>query len=659
MNTKLQVAADEYSRLRKRFLDDGHVPDGALPPVVLRSWQRCRAAGLCAEDGRVRDQPIPSHELAAACERNKHFLSHAAGVMNHVHAQIRNTGSMLVLADTSGMILHAVGDREFIARAQQVALAPGATWHEAYRGTNAIGTALTEGTPVAIVGGQHYLTQNEFLTCNATPVRDARGAVVGVLDISGDWRRHQPHTLGLVRVSAQLIEQRMFEAAFNGHILVAFHPQPTALGGLGEGLIALDEGGRTVGLNSTACELLGVDRPRAVGTDFDMLFETRLDELLERSSRTALCLSALQLRGGGRMYATARTPQGAVRVMPHNAATKSPRVKQARRWKGRLADLATGDATVQRALDRAQRIVGKPIPLLILGESGVGKEMFATAFHHSGGRAENAFVALNCAAIPENLIESELFGYAGGAFTGARKEGAAGKIVQADNGTLFLDEIGDMPLNLQARLLRVLQERSVVPLGGLQAVPVNVSLICATHRRLVEAVRAGHFREDLYYRINGLTVTLPPLRERSDILALAQSMLDNIGKGRRLQLSAEVSAFFESYTWPGNLRQLHNALRVAVALLDEEAHEICMACLPEELLDSDSGTTAATPAGGALRAGGNLRALTHCAIEQALSGNNGNISATARALGISRNTLYRRLRAHRKPCPAHDGRETT
>ena len=200
MNTKLEVATDEYSRLRKRFLDDGHVPDGALPPVVLRSWQRCRAAGLCAEDGRVRHQPIPSHELAAACERNKHFLSHAAGVMNHVHAQIRNTGSMLVLADTSGMILHAVGDREFIARAQQVALAPGATWDEAYRGTNAIGTALTEGTPVAIVGGQHYLTQNEFLTCNATPVRDARGAVVGVLDLSGDWRRHQPHTLGLVRV---------------------------------------------------------------------------------------------------------------------------------------------------------------------------------------------------------------------------------------------------------------------------------------------------------------------------------------------------------------------------------------------------------------------------------------------------------------------------
>ena len=658
VKTKLQVAADEYSRLRKRFLDDGHVPDGALPPVVLRSWQRCRAAGLCAEDGHVCDEPIPSHELSAACERNMHLLSHAAGVMTHVYAQIRDTGSMLVLADTSGMILHTVGDSEFIARAQQVALAPGASWDEARRGTNAIGTALTENSPLAIVGGQHYLTQNAFLTCNAAPIRDARGTLLGVLDISGDWRRHQPHTLGLVRMSAQLIEQRMFEAAFNGNILIAFHPQPTGLGSLGEALIALDEGGRTLGLNATACELLGVNRARAVGTDFGMLFETRLDELLMRSSRTALCLSALQLRGGGRTYATVRAPQGATRMMASNTATKPPPLKQTRRWKGRLTDLDTGDATFQRAHDRAQRIIGKPIPLLILGESGVGKEMFATAFHHSGNRAEKAFVALNCAAIPENLIESELFGYVGGAFTGARKEGAAGKIVQADGGTLFLDEIGDMPLTLQARLLRVLQERSVVPLGGLQAVPVDVSLICATHRRLFEAVQAGHFREDLYYRINGLTVTLPPLRDRSDILVLAQSMLDSIGKGRRLHLSAEVSAFFETYAWPGNLRQLHNALRVAVALLDEDADEICMACLPEELLDSDAGSKAAAPAGGALRAAGNLRALTHSAIEQALACNGGNISATARVLGISRNTLYRRLEAHRKTHGAQDGPET-
>jgi transcriptional regulator with PAS, ATPase and Fis domain len=279
---------------------------------------------------------------------------------------------------------------------------------------------------------------------------------------------------------------------------------------------------------------------------------------------------------------------------------------------------------------------------LIQGESGVGKEMFAKAFHASGARAEKPFVALNCAAIPEHLIESELFGYIGGAFTGALKQGALGKIAQASSGTLFLDEIGDMPLTLQVPLLRVLQERTVVPLGGVEALPVDISLVCATHHHLQDAVFEGRFREDLYYRINGLTVTLPPLRERSDILALAQQMLESAAHGRRLVISDRVKRIFEQHDWPGNLRQLNNAIRVAVALLDEDEHEIQQAHLPEELFDADSfdasyGARAPRPPTG------DLRTMTRSAIEQALETTGGNISAAARLLGISRNTLYRKL----------------
>ena len=307
-----------------------------------------------------------------------------------------------------------------------------------------------------------------------------------------------------------------------------------------------------------------------------------------------------------------------------------------------LGSLANGDERVQRALDRARRILNKPIPLLIQGESGVGKEMFAKAFHASGARAGKPFVALNCAAIPEDLIESELFGYIGGAFTGALKEGAVGKIVRASGGTLFLDEIGDMPLALQVRLLRVLQERTVVPLGGVEAVPVDISLVCATHHHLQDAVAEGRFREDLYYRINGLTVTLPPLRERSDILALAQQMLEGAAHDRRLVFSERVKRVFEQHDWPGNLRQLNNAIRVAVALLDEGEREIQLAHLPEELFDAASfpalsSTMAARPPSG------DLRTMTRSAIEQALAKTGGNVSAAARLLGISRNTLYRKL----------------
>ncbi len=308
-----------------------------------------------------------------------------------------------------------------------------------------------------------------------------------------------------------------------------------------------------------------------------------------------------------------------------------------------LGSLANGDERVQRALDRAYRILNKPIPLLIQGESGVGKEMFAKAFHASGDRTDMPFVALNCAAIPESLIESELFGYIGGAFTGALREGALGKIAQASGGTLFLDEIGDMPHTLQVRLLRVLQERTVVPLGGVEALPVDISLICATHHHLQDAVKEGRFREDLYYRINGLTITLPPLRERSDVLALARQMLKLAAPDRLLVLSERTKKIFEHHEWPGNLRQLNNTIRVAVALLDEDECEIQPTHLPEELFDAALVDTSFSANPLARQPSSDLRTMTQSAIEQALATTGGNISAAARLLGISRNTLYRKL----------------
>lgn len=308
-----------------------------------------------------------------------------------------------------------------------------------------------------------------------------------------------------------------------------------------------------------------------------------------------------------------------------------------------LGRLASGDTRVRRAIDRAHCILDKPIPLLIQGESGVGKDMFAKAFHASSARADAPFVALNCAAIPEHLIESDLFGYEGGAFTGARKEGATRKIVQANGGTLFLDEIGDMPLSLQVRLLRVLQERVVVPLGGMQSIPVDVSLICATHHQLQDAVAEGRFREDLYFRINGLTVTMPPLRERTDVLELADAMLLECAPGRELRLSQDVRALFLRHPWPGNLRQLNNAIRVAVALLDADERVVTLDHLSEEILET-AGDGQVGPR-ALSRQGADLRTTTRSAIDQALESTGGNVSAAARLLGISRNTLYRRLHA--------------
>ncbi|VFT49889.1 transcriptional regulator [Pseudomonas aeruginosa] len=282
------------------------------------------------------------------------------------------------------------------------------------------------------------------------------------------------------------------------------------------------------------------------------------------------------------------------------------------------------------------------MPLLLNGETGSGKEAFAKAVHLAGPRAEQAFVALNCAAIPETLIESELFGYRGGSFTGARKEGMRGKLQQADGGTLFLDEIGDMPLALQTRLLRVLEERRVVPLGG-EPEDVDVRLISATHRDLAGLVADGRFREDLYYRLNGMVVSLPPLRERSDREELLDYLLAEEARGQRIQLDGEVRQGLLAYRWPGNVRQMRTVLRTLVALCEDG--RVGLRDLPADIRQALAALPPAAAA-PAPAASNSLDDAERAALLAALDGQRWHVSRVAEQLGISRNTLYRKLRRH-------------
>ncbi|MBL8439121.1 MAG: sigma-54-dependent Fis family transcriptional regulator [Zoogloeaceae bacterium] len=637
---------------------------------MLRSWERCRSRGLQGL-GDSAIGIVSANLLREARDRNGFLLSHARGILNHLYEQIRSTGSVVILSDSAGLILESLGDPDFVAQANRAELQPGASWDETGRGTNAIGTSLSERVPIEIVGSEHFLDRNGFLTCSASPIFDAHERLLGVLDISGDYRAYQRHTLGLVRMTTNILERRLFEAEFAREILLSFHTDMEYLGTLQEGLVVLSPGGELVAANRPGLQMLGINRNHLSQMDFSMVFDGGFSQFVDRAGRDPQAMIALGLRSGKRLYAKLRLPPAVVKtgspIMP--AVPLGMQGESLRSVRGltrekcgvenaTLGCLDTGDERLAAAIQRAGRIVGKDIPLLILGESGVGKEMFAKAFHRSGPRRNAPFVALNCAAIPENLIESELFGYVGGAFTGARREGYAGKIQQASGGTLFLDEIGDMPLNLQARLLRVLQERMVTPLGGVKSVPVDISLVCATHRNLPDAVRSGVFRQDLYYRVNGLTVTLPSLRERSDIREIAENILNfESREGRPVRLSDEVVKFFERYRWPGNIRQMHNAIRVALALLDDGESVVGPSHLPEELfaLEADheeqaaQGKVISSPkvVGGlpAVAAGSaeSLDVIERRAIEQVLQEEKGNVSAAARRLGISRNTLYRKM----------------
>jgi transcriptional regulator of acetoin/glycerol metabolism len=372
-------------------------------------------------------------------------------------------------------------------------------------------------------------------------------------------------------------------------------------------------------------------------TPLASLLDLQLDELRLRQRRRPEQISQVHLHDGTLLHVQLQAPRGAVAgpAAPAGFSGAGSTAQDA------LACLDTGDLRWRSAAEKTRRILDKPIPLLIQGESGVGKEFFARAAHESGPRRAAPFVAINCAAIPENLIEAELFGYAPGAFTGARREGSLGRLREAHGGTLFLDEIGDMPLAMQTRLLRVLQERSVTPLGG-RSVAVDFALICATHSQLREEADKGRFRSDLYYRINGLTVQLPALRERTDFQALTERLLRSLNAERDISLAPELMERMRQHPWPGNLRQFASVLRTASAMLSAEESLIAW----QHLADDIAQELAQTPTlAAAAPESQSLQELSRGAVRLALQGSGGNVSQAARSLGISRQTLYRKINA--------------
>ncbi|TAN63613.1 MAG: sigma-54-dependent Fis family transcriptional regulator [Magnetospirillum sp.] len=606
------------------------LPAGLINATVARSWERCVDAGLFPFGQPAAADHLAARQLAMAVERRRELLVRARPVMEYLHAQTRDSGSVVILADDEGVLLEVLGDADFQRRAERAALRPGASWGEGSRGTNAIGTAVIEASPVVVHGCEHFFEHNRFLTCAAAPVTGPDGRLLGVLDISGHQRGRHPHTFGLVRTAAHMIENQLFESRHESAMRIHFHPQPGGIGTIAEGMAALSEDGRIIGANRAGLALLSMGAEDIGRADSAGTLHQRFADLLDWNRRLPNTLMVAACSGGRRLY---------LRIEPgRRTIATPPPPKPAER--DALTDLDTGDEHIRRIIGQVRKVVNKPIPLLLQGETGVGKEVFANAVHAAGPRSDRPFVTVDCGSLPEQLIEAELFGYASGAFTGARREGSLGRVRDAHGGTLFLDEIGDMPLALQSRLLRVLQSRQVSPLGGGKPVPVDFTLIAATNRSLKDDVAAGRFRADLYYRLNGLTLTLPPLRARSDLSVLVAAVIEAIEPGTAILPTAEVATAFASYAWPGNLRQLTSVLRSACALLSSGEGYIDWHHLPDEIVEDLHRPIPASPADPPVAA--TLRANVDSLIERMVTMNGGNLSATARCLGISRNTLYRR-----------------
>ncbi|WP_050466311.1 sigma-54-dependent Fis family transcriptional regulator [Herbaspirillum chlorophenolicum] len=633
--------------------------------IIERSHQRSSSYGITRQQRPDLDT-LSRPDLALTLESNHALFGHAQPVMETLYDQIRNTHSMVILSDASGTILHTLGDSDFLAKADRVALGAGGRWSEQLRGTNAIGTALFEQKPTTVHAQEHYLNANRFLTCSAAPIFDHQGKVLGVLDVSGECGSFHKHTMALVRMSAQMIENHLLAGSFPDCITLHFHSRPEFVGTLVEGIASFTPGGRFLAANRSALFQLGLPLGALQSHTFSSLFGVPVSMLSDHYRKAMPGLMELYLHSGIQIHARAemrlqdqhfQSTRDAVAepALPAASQTPLPRRITSATPAPDLQALDTGDAQMRTVIDKLRKVIGRDIPILITGQTGTGKEWLAQAIHketlrrqpvHGAHAGIAPFVAVNCSAIPEHLIEAELFGYDDGAFTGARRKGAVGKIAQAHGGTLFLDEIGDMPLALQACLLRVLQERAVMPLGSHRLIPVEFALVCATNRPLREMAASHAFREDLYYRINGLQVRLPALHERSDLAQLIRHILERESGGQAPQLAAEVQHLLLSHRWPGNLRQLSNLIRTALAMAGSEEC-ITLQHLPDDFLDEAGALPAPAISMPAPVASASLSLQDNewSAIERALQTHAGNVSAAAKSLGISRNTIYRRIKA--------------
>ena len=593
--------------------------------AITRSWRRCldqyqldpasRRAPNVVEQPRLQDHRAPL----------EHIIAEAHWQMSSLHQQLGRDGHVVLLTDARGVAIDSVFNESERTEVQRSGLWLGSVWSEDYEGTNGVGTCLVERQHVTIRRDEHFRGKHVGLTCSASPIFDASGELLAVLNLSSVREEHslQKHfqAMALTNLSAKLIESCFFLGHDPQRYLLRFHPEAGFVGLLGEGLLSFDESARICSVNQAAMDLLGLSRDHLLGQSLTTLLETPIEQVLSQASAQPSVCWPVRLVDGRLFYGQLREPlRQAPSVIP-----AIPKIDDVR--------VCLEDPRLQRGFTRALRVLERDVPVFLKGETGTGKEAFAAALHRASTRANQPFVAINCAAIPESLIESELFGYRGGSFTGARKDGMIGKLEQAHGGILFLDEIADMPLALQTRLLRVLEERQVVPLGGATAKPLDVRLISASHQDLQACVADKRFREDLFYRVAGFAVELPALRDRSDKGSLLDLLLREEAAGARVRLDAGVRERLLTQPWPGNVRQLRTCLRTLVALAVEGRITLDDVA---ELLPTEAVAAAENPLGVSER----QTLLTLIEAEH------WHIARVAARLGISRNTLYRKLRHH-------------
>ncbi|HCH5318039.1 TPA: sigma-54-dependent Fis family transcriptional regulator [Vibrio parahaemolyticus] len=567
------------------------------------SWIRSEQAGL-----KQRRRPEDIRVTPATLQDRRHQLNFLLETVTQFALPLFNqlfahNDSRLILTDADGVIIGSWGQPKFREKLTEIALSSGACWQEKVKGTNAIGTAIIEAKPVSVIGDQHFIQHHRFISCSANPIFDHLGHLIGVLDITSEQKKHDFSTQVLVQNMVQQVENQLLNLIPQGHIRVDLACEKGLLNSGWQGIIIANEDGQILAHNQVASQLLA--QQNVIGQSLDDI---------------------LSIQSADHPFVFKTKPLTDKKVKSRSVTASN--------------DLHYGDSTVEHCWQQANRVIDKDISLLILGETGVGKNEFVKALHKNSQRKTGPLVSVNCGALPKDLVESELFGYVAGAFTGANSKGYQGKIRQAHKGILFLDEIADLPLEAQSRLLHVLQDKTVLPVGSNQSVQVDTQIIAATHKDLDSLVSDGLFRQDLYYRLNGLIIELPRFEERDD----KQQLIENIHRRHaesEQQLCPHLLSLLLSYSWPGNLRELDSLIKVS-ALMAQGEETLDLAHVPthlsKKLSQAQDVKTAAEPT---LK----LRATVEDKLLKTYQANQGNISKTSRMLGVSRNTIYRKLKS--------------
>ena len=631
------------------FIDGRIDQNPGIRHEVFDSWLRSRQWGV---DPYIEKAPIilTGSALDQELERHKAFLSVATPVIEDFYSAVKGTKSGFWISNEKGVIIKGVADPDLEEECKEHNLVVGADWSEEKIGTNAIGTALVLKRMIQLLQAEHYLKVNHIGYCAAAPIIGPNGEVMGVLDVTSPPDKAHPHTLGMVVAGVGAIQRELRLHSSHKYIMETIESLPS-------GIIVVNQNGTIANINRRACDML----KSSVGAFLNHHIHETLGQI-DCIQKALLSGKETEEReyyfekGTQQLHftVTCRPIMNSVGCLD-GAVVILREIETVLRMTGRMAgykarftfsDIVGENAEFKEVIKHAEAAALTSVNILIQGESGTGKEILAQSIHNASKRRQGPFVAINCGAIPRELIGSELFGYEEGAFTGAKRGGNPGKFELASNGTLFLDEIGDMPMDLQLMLLRVIQERVVTRLGGQRELPVNVRLITASNKNLRRLVSEGVFRSDLYYRLNVVNFQIPPLRQRrTDIALLANHIIkthsNKIGKAA-VTLGPQSLKELENYSWPGNIRELENVLERALIFSngsDLQIDPLSTLMNSEKVYDDSIDHKSRTKADDQVDEKDLIiKTLTIC---------NGNISRASQALSISRQTLYRKLRDYK------------